>query len=150
MASRHLSRTVAMQTLYEWEFNSKVDDLEVLLKKNMEQFAPGLEDFAFAKSLIFGVTDKLAEIDQTIAEIAPEWPVEQIGRVDRNVLRLGVYELKFSKEVPPKVVINEAVEIAKTFGGESSGRFVNGVLGTLFKKLFPTKPVEEPKNEESS
>lgn len=137
MSSRHLSRSVALQTLYEWEFNDKQVDIEALTKNNLEQFAPGIEDNQFAMDLVKGVVRELPAIDKLISEIAPEWPIEQIGNIDRNVLRLGVYELQFTKDVPPKVVINEAVEIAKTFGGDSSGKFVNGVLGTLYKKFFP-------------
>jgi N utilization substance protein B len=137
---------VALQTLYEWEFNDKQVDIEALTKNNLEQFAPGIEDSQFAMDLVKGVVRELPAIDKLISEIAPEWPIEQIGNIDRNVLRLGVYELQFTKDVPPKVVINEAVEIAKTFGGDSSGKFVNGVLGTLYKKFFPVanppKPVE--------
>lgn len=137
MANRHLSRTVAMQTLYEWDFNGKKEDLHQLEKQNLEQLAPGLEDPTFLLSLLAGVESHLDEIDTTIAETAPEWPLDQITVIDRNILRLGIYELLFAKEVPPKVAINEAVELGKTFGGESSGKFVNGVLGTLYKKLFP-------------
>ncbi len=140
MANRHLSRTVAMQTLYEWDFNSKKDSLKVLAKHNIEQLAPGIEDPAFIYALLNGVESNIEQIDETITETAPEWPLEQITVVDRNILRLGIYELLFDKEVPPKVAINEAVELGKTFGGESSGKFVNGVLGTLYKKLFPGEP----------
>lgn len=146
MSSRHLSRSIAMQTLYEWDFGDKQMDVEALTNKNLELFAPGGEDKQFAMDLVKGVARELTAIDALISEIAPEWPIEQIGNVDRNVLRIGVYELLFTKDVPPKVVINEAVEVAKTFGGDSSGKFVNGVLGTLYKKFFPVanppKPVE--------
>lgn len=135
MASRHLSRTVAMQTLYEWEFGGGQDNIENLIEKNLGQFAQGVEDKNFTYELVRGVVAHIDEIDKIIGEVAPEWPVAQIGSVDRNVLRVGIYELVFAKEVPPKVVINEAVEVGKTFGGESSGKFVNGVLGTLFKKI---------------
>ena len=143
MANRHLSRTVAMQTLYEWDFNGKKDPLDQLTKYNIEQLAPGLDDTTFVYQLIQGVHDNLIQIDKTIVETAPEWPLEQITVIDRNILRLGIFELMYAKEVPPKVAINEAVELGKTFGGESSGKFVNGVLGTLYKKLFPDLPVPE-------
>jgi transcription antitermination protein NusB len=147
MANRHLSRTVAMQTLYEWDFNGRKDDINELAKNNLEHQAPGLDDPAFTLSLVSGVAANSEAIDKTIVETAPEWPLNQITVVDRNILRLGIYELMFAKEVPPKVVINEAVELGKTFGGESSGKFVNGVLGTLYKKLFPDQ--ENPKPEEN-
>lgn len=133
-----------MQTLYEWDFNGKQEDIEIINKRNIEQFAPGLDDTEFIKNLVKGVLEKLSEIDEIIAKTAPEWPLDQITVIDRNILRLGVFELIFSKEVPPKVAINEAVELGKTFGGESSGKFVNGVLGTLYKQL----PEAEKEKEE--
>ena len=144
MANRHLSRTVTMQTLYEWDFNGQVDSIEDLAKHNIEQLAPGLEDSSFIYDLLRGIVANKEDIDKTIVETAPEWPLDQITVIDRNILRLGIYELLFAKEVPPKVAINEAVELGKTFGGESSGKFVNGVLGTLFKKLFPDKEEQQP------
>lgn len=146
MANRHLSRTVAMQTLYEWDFNGKKEDLKELAKRNIDQLAPGIDDSEFVYNLINGVAGNLEEIDRIIVDTAPEWPLDQITVVDRNILRIGIYELVLAKDVPPKVAINEAVELGKTFGGESSGKFVNGVLGTLFKKLFPSEsPEPEPK-----
>ncbi len=137
MANRHLSRTVAMQSLFEWDFKSKKDDLKSIIENNIHQFAEGLEDTAFIYELAEGCVGKLSEIDEIITKTAPEWPVDQITHVDRNVLRVGIYELMFLKDVPPKVAINEAVEMAKTFGGETSGKFVNGVLGTLYKQIIP-------------
>ena len=135
MANRHLSRTVAMQALFEWDFNGQVDDLEQMVKNHRAEFATGKEDDGFSLELANGVKNNLAAIDAIIVKHAPEWPLDQIPPVDRNVLRMGVYEMLFLKQVPPKVAINEAVEIGKTFGGESSGKFVNGVLGTLFKEM---------------
>ena len=137
MANRHLSRTVAMQSLFEWDFNGRIGSLTEILENNLTQLAPGMEDTEFSKTLTQGVENNLEEIDAIITKTAPEWPVEQITPVDRNVLRLGIFELQFLKDVPPKVVINEAVELGKTFGGESSGKFVNGVLGTLYKEIDP-------------
>ncbi|MBU6447851.1 transcription antitermination factor NusB [Patescibacteria group bacterium] len=149
MANRHLSRTVAMQTLYEWDFNGKKDQLMDMAKHNIEQLAPGIDDASFVYELLQGVQSNLEDIDRTIIETAPEWPLDQITVVDRNILRIGIYELQFARQVPPKVAINEAVELGKTFGGESSGKFVNGVLGTLFKKLFPegSLPDEQGRSE---
>ncbi|MCH7883157.1 transcription antitermination factor NusB [Patescibacteria group bacterium] len=138
MANRHLSRSIAMQSLFEWDFsgrdNSKV---EAVFKRNLKEFAQGLEDDGFTKRLITGVLKKIEKIDNIIEKAAPEWPIDQIALVDRNVLRIGLYELLFgdSKEVPPKVAINEAIELAKSFGGDSSGRFVNGVLGTVYREI---------------
>lgn len=134
MSNRHLARTIAMQSLFAWDFNDKQSDLKDITSENLEH-SKQAGDTEFVYSLALGVQEKLPEIDVILAETAPEWPVDQITVVDRNVLRLGIYELMFLKDVPPKVAINEAVELGKTFGGESSGKFVNGVLGTLYKKL---------------
>ena len=136
MSNRHLARTIAMQTLYEWDFNNRtITDVVGLLKENFKQFAPDFSDDGFAESIIRGVAEHQADIDSTIVKYAPEWPLDQITIVDRNILRIGIYELKFNKDVPPKVAINEAIEVAKGFGGESSGKFVNGVLGAIYRDL---------------
>ncbi len=139
MASRHLSRSIAMQSLYEWDFNGKKPEaLEKIVEKNLEEFGPGLEDKEFVWQLINGVVSHLKEVDEIIVKAAPEWPLDQITVVDRNVLRIGLFELMYENkdEVPPKVAINEAIELAKTFGGESSGKFINGVLGTVYNELM--------------
>jgi len=148
MANRHLSRTIAMQSLYEWDFNDRTGDLSEITKTNVKQFAPGLEDASFIYDLVRGVSDHIKEIDEVIVATAPEWPIDQITVIDRNILRIGIYELKFAKEVPPKVAINEAVELGKAFGGESSGKFVNGVLGTLYKDLPDAEKDVSDKNEQ--
>jgi len=138
MASRHLSRSIVMQSLYEWDFSGKkADNLENITEKNIKEFGPGLEDQSFVWQLVTGIVKYLSKIDKIIEKAAPEWPISQITIVDRNVLRIGLYELLYSnkEEVPPKVAINEAIELAKTFGGESSGKFINGVLGTVYKEI---------------
>jgi len=138
MANRHLSRSIALQSLFEWDFRGKKpDSLKAITKHNIHEFAPGVDDTDFMYDLVLGVVKNLTDIDQLITESAPDWPLEQITTVDRNVLRLGIYELKYAQadDVPPKVAINEAIELAKTFGGASSGKFVNGVLGTIYKKM---------------
>ncbi len=137
MASRHLSRSIAMQSLYEWDFGGKKSELKKIVDRNLKEFGPGLEDKEFAHTLAKGVADNLSQLDKIIEKAAPEWPIDQITIVDRNVLRLGLYELLYANrdEVPPKVAINEAIELAKNFSGESSGKFVNGVLGTVFREL---------------
>lgn len=149
MASRHLARSIAMQTLFEWDFwqssarSSKEDkqsdkDVSEFLEENIREFGPGIEEeHTFIKRLVEGVLQHREKIDAVIEKTAPEWPIDQINIVDRNVLRLGLYELLWGerKEVPPKVAINEAIELAKNFGGESSGRFVNGVLGTVYREI---------------
>lgn len=136
MSNRHLARTIALQTLYEWDFNNrKKDDLKEELGVNLREFAPDFDDEGFSQQLVSGVIKNIPEIDRLITKYAPEWPLEQITIVDRNVLRIGIYELKFSPDIPPKVAINEAIELAKGFGGESSGKFVNGVLGAIFRDM---------------
>lgn len=111
--------------------------MKIITEHNVTEFAPGMDDVGFVFELTQGVEKNMAEIDKLIVQSAPDWPLEQITNVDRNVLRLGIYELRFAKadDVPPKVAINEAIELAKTFGGVSSGKFVNGVLGTIYKKM---------------
>jgi N utilization substance protein B len=137
MATRHLVRTVVLQSLYEWDFYKQKRDVTEILARNLAEFAPGIDEPDFAWRILKGVIDHLGEIDRIIEKAAPEWPLEKIGIIDRNVLRIGLYELLFAdkEEVPPKVAINEAVEIAKNFGGPNSGRFVNGVLGTVYKQM---------------
>ncbi len=138
MANRHLSRSIAMQSLYEWDFNGRKEEMvEEIIKKNIQEFAPGIEDDSFVRGLVLNVIKNQKKIDPLIEKCAPEWPLEQVTLVDRNILRLGIYELLFGnyEEVPPKVAINESIELAKSFGGNSSGRFVNGVLGTIYRDL---------------
>lgn len=127
-----------MQSLYEWDFmGKKPDALEKIVEKNIKEFGPGLESETFIWELINGVISHIKDIDKIIEKAAPEWPIEQITIIDRNVLRIGLYELLYEdkKEVPPKVAINESIELAKTFGGESSGKFINGVLGTVYREI---------------
>lgn len=160
MASRHLSRSVAMQSLYEWDFKGKQNKtLPEIIAHNTKEFAPGLEETEFIANLVNGVIEKLSEIDKIIEKAAPQWPLDQIAMVDRAVLRLGIYELLFGNrdEVPPKVAINESIELAKTFGGNASGKFVNGVLGTIYREIgepgkddAPKRGKEENTTEESS
>ena len=136
MSNRHLARTVAMQSLYQWDFSGQPQDkLLSIIKKNLVEFAPGLNDEGFTEKLASGVLDHLKDIDKKIEKHATEWPLEQITLVDRNILRIGIYELLHNPEIPPKVAINEAIEVAKTFGGESSGKFVNGVLGAIYRAV---------------
>lgn len=140
MSNRHLLRTVAMQTLYEWDFNGQQKEkIEEYIKHNVAEFAPNEKNPSYVKKTVEGVIKNLSEIDKLIEKTAPEWPINQITIVDRNILRLGIYEMKYAQDVPPKVAINEAIEIAKTFGGRSSGKFVNGVLGTIYKQLTENK-----------
>ncbi|HEY4505255.1 MAG TPA: transcription antitermination factor NusB [Candidatus Paceibacterota bacterium] len=147
MANRHLSRSIVLQTLFEWDFGSKdFDEVKSIFKRNVEEFAPGHGDFSFMENLLNGVLDKQKDIDLIIEKAAPDWPIDKISIIDRNILRIGLYELLFSdrSQVPPKVAINEAIELSKSFGGETSSKFVNGVLGAVYKELG------EPGKEETS
>ncbi len=148
MANRHLCRSIAMQSLFERDFNF-LDDAQVnaVVERNIEEFAPGIEDANFAKDLVKGVLKRQEKLDKIIERAAPEWPIGQIAFVDRNILRIGLYELIFGNknEVPPKVAINESIELAKNFGGDSSGRFVNGVLGTVYREMYPNSAEEVEK-----
>ena len=138
MANRHLSRSVVLQTLFEWDFrNLSKEDAALALARNSAEFVPGAADLPFMEELLKGAISRRADLDLVIEKAAPEWPMERIALIDRNVLRLGLYELLFSdrEKVPAKVAINEAIELAKSFGGDNSGKFVNGVLGAVYKEL---------------
>ena len=137
MATRHLLRTIVFQTFFEWDFYNRKVDLVDVLERNMKEFAFGVDEPEFAWKIIKGIVDNLDAIDGVLKEAAPEWPIDQIALVDRNVLRLGIYELLYAdkEEVPPKVAINEAIELAKNYGGINSPKFVNGVLGTIYREI---------------
>jgi len=135
MSNRHLARTLVLQSLFQWDFNERGENIDRLLTNNKGEFAPDFDDQGFSASLLNKVIGKMSEIDELIVKYAPEWPLDKITTIDRNVLRIGIYELKFDPDIPPKVAINEAIEIAKAYGGESSGKFVNGVLGSVFKDM---------------
>ena len=137
MANRHLSRSIVLQTLFEWDFAVEKTEPEVMLSRNIEEFGPGLDDASFMGELFLGVVKKKAIIDEIIEKAAPDWPIDKISIVDRNILRIGLYELLFGDrtQVPPKVAINESIELAKSFGGENSSKFINGVLGGVYKEI---------------
>lgn len=140
-----------MQSLYEWDFKGKHEEqLADILEHNIKEFGTGIDDPSFIAQLVKGVIDHLPQIDAIIEKAAPQWPLDQIAMVDRNVLRLGLYELLFGnrEEVPPKVAINEAIELAKSFGGDSSGKFVNGVLGTVYREIGEPGKDDAPKRKE--
>ncbi len=150
-SNRHLGRIIALQTLYEEEFRREAGDkdfdLNEVLKRNIQRYEQTVEDTDFIRRLVLGVSKNALSLDKKLQPVAPEWPIEQIARMDRTVLRIGLYELDNENDVPPKVVINEAVELAKSFGGDNSSKFVNGVLGTLLKqreeKATPAKPAKK-------
>lgn len=139
-SNRHLGRIVALQSLYEYEFRISSEDtsasIDEILSRNLERYEDEIDDKDFVASLVNGVLENQAALDDHIRPLAPEWPLEQIARIDRNILRLGLYELLYrAQQVPPKVAINEAVELAKAFGSDNSSKFINGVLGTAYRTL---------------
>lgn len=147
-SNRHLGRIVAMQTLYEYDFREGDETkpmLPPILERNLNEFRSSIDDTNFVEDTVAGVHESQQQIDSIIAPAAPEWPVEQIAKIDKIILRIGVYELMIRRDVPPKVAINEAVELAKTFGGENSSKFVNGVLGTIYRNSDFYEPEEEPR-----
>jgi N utilization substance protein B len=151
MANRHLQRSVAMQSLFEWDFrDAQEKNCDEIIKRNIKEFAPGIDESGFVDLLVKGTLKYREKIDEMIEKCAPEWPISQITAVDRNILRLGIFELIYGnyEEVPPKVAINEAIELAKTFGGESSARFVNGVLGTIYREMGEPMKDDKTKKKE--
>ncbi len=147
MATRHLARTIILQSLYEWDFYNKKIDLIKVVDRNLNEFGPGIDEPEFAWKIVKGVVEHMKEIDQVISKYAPEWPLEQVAIIDRNILRVGLFELLHAdkNEVPSKVAINEAIELAKNYGGQNSSRFINGVLGTVYKEMV--EPNEPKKSE---
>jgi len=152
MATRHLVRTVLLQSLYEWDFYRQKKDLTEILERNLAEFAPGIDEPEFAWRILKGIAEHMKEIDATIVRAAPDWPLDKIAIIDRNILRVGLYELLYAdpNEVPPKVAINEAIEVAKNYGGPNSAKFINGVMGTIYREREPkeaAKDVSKKKNE---
>ncbi|MDO8565410.1 MAG: transcription antitermination factor NusB [bacterium] len=148
MSNRHLSRSIVLQTLFEWDFeNLKVEDIYPIFERTIKEFAPGSNDRPFMETLLKRVLDKKPDLDNLIQKAAPEWPINKISPVDRNILRIGLAELLFAdrNEVPPKVAINEAIELAKSFGGDTSGKFINGVLGAVYKEMGEPGKNDQPK-----
>jgi N utilization substance protein B len=148
MANRHLSRSVALQTLFEWDFRGRHNEgVKDSISRIAEEFATGMGDNSFIEELVQNVLSKQDDLDKIIEKAAPDWPLDKISIIDRNILRMGLYELLFAdrKEVPAKVAINEAIELAKSFGGENSGKFINGVLGSVYKELGEPGKDSSPK-----
>ncbi len=148
-SNRHLGRIVALQTLYEQDFRREANDdsfsLSEALARNIGRYEDTIDDKAFIEQLVNGVDQHLPELDDNIRPLAPEWPIEQIARMDRVILRIGTFELTYEKDVPPKVVINEAVELAKGFGGENSSKFINGVLGSVLRQIEESAKAKKAK-----
>jgi N utilization substance protein B len=132
MSNRHLSRIIVLQTLYEWDFRPEAN-VDRLATQNVENFNEPVDD-EFIHRIIHGVMNQVVELDGVIARVAPEWPVEQVASIDKTILRISIYELRSETETPPRVIINEAVELAKSFGGDNSSKFINGVLGSLYRE----------------
>jgi transcription antitermination protein NusB len=150
MATRHLIRTVILQTLYEWDFYKHEHDVTTILERNLEEFAPGIDEPDFAWRILKGIAEHLTEIDNILTKAAPDWPVDKIAIIDRNILRIGLYELLFADhdEVPPRVAINEAIELAKNYGSPNTSRFVNGVLGTIYREMGEPEAKDSKKKED--
>lgn len=147
-SNRHLGRIVALQTLYEQDFRREANDvsfdLEEVLARNIARYESTLQDVEFVRGLVHGVSEHLEELVATLRPLAPEWPLESIARMDRVLLQQGLYELTYTQDIPPKVVINEAVELAKAFGADNSSKFINGVLGTALKQIEETQTAKKP------
>lgn len=139
--NRHLSRTIAMQTLYEWDLRQQ-ESVDPIVARNVSEFKDDA-DAEYIKNVVTGTITHLNTIDEKISLAAPEWPIDQISPIDKAILRLAIYELLIDTEVPPKVAINEAVELAKLFGGDNSSKFINGVLGTVYRSSDRYNPEEE-------
>ncbi len=137
MATRHLARSIVLQSLYEWDFYGRKSDLAKIMERNLEEFGPGIDETEFVWKIVNGIVKNFNNLNKIIEKSAPEWPLSQISIIDRNVLRIGLYELMFAdrNEVPAKVAINEAIELAKNYGGPNSGKFINGVLGTVYNEM---------------
>lgn len=150
-SNRHLARVVALQTLYEYEFRTRsgieglTSDVNDILDRNIAVYKDSLGEEDFVRDIVLGAMKHRDDADAMIAPAAPEWPLDQIAKMDLTILRLAIYELMIKREVPPKVVINEAVELAKSFGGENSSRFINGVLGTIYRQSEFYDPTEDHK-----
>jgi N utilization substance protein B len=154
-SNRHLARIVALQALYEHDFRQRSGDatvdIEEILERNVSRYTDTIDDLSFVKELIRGVAKSAKELDAKLQPLAPEWPLDQISRIDHNILRLSLFELfdMPKSKIPPKVTINEAVELAKSFGADNSSKFINGVLGTAWRNEHPEDAPKPPKKEES-
>lgn len=147
-SNRHLGRIVGMQSLYEYDFRGGSESgvtISSILARNLGEFSGSIDDTNFVHDIVDGVQSSESEIDAIIGPAAPEWPVDQIAKIDKTILRIGVYELIIKRDVPPKVIINEAVELAKAFGGENSSKFINGVLGTIYRSsdIYETEEIPQ-------
>lgn len=149
MSHRHLARSIIMQVLYQWDFrNRPTAALPAIIDQNIEEFGGGLEsNVEYIRETVNGVVENVDTIDEIIKKHAPHWPLEQMSLVDKNILRIGIYELQFVESIPNRVAINEAIELAKNFGGPSSGKFVNGILGAMYNEM-PHEAENEAKTQD--
>jgi N utilization substance protein B len=152
MATRHLIRTVVLQTLYEWDFYNQKINLKEIFERNLKEFAPDIDEPDFAWKILNGISNHLEDIDEVIKKAAIGWPMDRIDLIDRNILRIGLYELLYAdkNEVPPKVAINESVEMAKNFGGINSSKFINGILGSVYKEIESLNETKTNEKEEEN
>lgn len=153
MSNRHLARTMAMQCLFEWDLRGRgFDRLDEIISHVKEEFAPNFDDEEYVDRQVKATLERIDEIDELLEHFAPDWQLSDMTSTDRNILRLGTYELRFDKLIPSKVAINEAIELGKTFGGPTSGKFVNGVLGAVYKDMIAKgieKEVDKKSKEEN-
>lgn len=149
-ANRHLGRIIVLQTLYEQSLRQMCGDESVklndVLERNIGRYADAIDDDDFVRKLAKGTDKEAVELDKILQPIASDWPLDQISRIDHMILRIGAYELQNSQDIPPKVVINEAVELAKAFGSENSSKFINGVLGTVLSRTSKKPKATKSKN----
>lgn len=151
MSNRHLARTVVMQVLYEWDFRGKeTDRIPELVAYVKGEFAPDFDDGGYIERQVRAVVDHAPGLDSMLEQFAPNWSVGNMTIIDRNILRLGAYELRYDESIPSRVAINEAIELGKTFGGDASGKFVNGVLGAVYKEMVAKGETKEADKEDSS
>lgn len=155
-SNRHLCRIIALQSLYEFDFRNSLEiedlktDIDEILARNIAIYEDATSEKDFIEDLVRGTLKNQDKIDGIISPAAPEWPIDQIAKVDKAILRMSIYELMIRHDVPPKVAINEAVELAKAFGGENSSKFINGVLGTIYRKSEFYEPEEDKKAQQSA
>ncbi|MEK7644303.1 MAG: transcription antitermination factor NusB [Patescibacteria group bacterium] len=152
MSKRHVARSIIMQSLYQWDFkNQPTAAVPAIVAQNIKEFGAGVEETKeYIEDTVNAVIDNQPKIDALILRYAPNWPIDDMSLVDKNILRLGVYEMEFNTEVPPKVAINEAIELAKSYGGQSSGKFVNGILGAMYNDLQPKEEIKKTSDDDDS
>lgn len=145
MSQRHLSRAITLQTLFIWDFNEEdTAHLDFYIDYNLNKLDCGNCDRLFIANLAQNVIAKKIELDALINKYTTEWPVDRLTIIDRNVLRMAIYEMFYVQDIPPKVALNEGVELAKEYSGQSSQKFVSGVLGSIYEEFFKASEQTQP------